>query len=271
MAKEKHYLYVDDSGWRYPDQDQSARNDGMDYFALGGILIRDLDRDKVSSMHSDFCDSWNIKYPLHSSEIRGRRNNFGWLKDDIVNERFNTDLMDFLCELPVMGFAVVVDRKGYNKRYKEKYSGQPWWMCKTAFSILIERVSKHIMNIDRRFKIVCEQCGKKEDRAIAQYFKDLRKDGHPFNPDTSAKYGTSGSELFQQIPYGDPEFHKKKSPFLQIADLYLYPMVKGGYDQDYIPYTVLKNRGKLIDSLLDEKDIPNLGIKYSCFNDSNDI
>jgi len=267
MAKEKQYLYIDDSGWRYPNQDQSARNDGMDYFALGGVLIKDSDRDKVVSMHADFCDSWNINYPLHSSEIRGRRNNFGWLKDEIVNERFNADLMDLLCELPVIGFAAVVDRKGYNKRYKEKYKGEPWWMCKTAFCILIERVSKYMKEQDHRFKIICEQCGKNEDRAIHEYFKDLRKDGHPFSPNTSSKYGATNSlDLFQQVPYGDPEFHTKKSPFLQIADLYLYPMVKGGYDQTYIPYTVLKNRGKLIDSFLDEKDIPTLGIKYSCFD-----
>lgn len=265
MAKEKYYLYIDDSGWRYPDQDQSKRNDGMDYFALGGILIKDSDRKKLAAMHEDFCDSWNINYPLHSSEIRGRRNNFGWLKDDVVNERFSADLMDFLCELPVIGFAAVVDRKGYNKRYEEKYAGQPWWMCKTAFCILIERVAKYTKNLDRRYKIICEQCGKKEDRAIQKYFKELRKDGHPFNSETSSKYGETGVEFFQQIPYGDPEFHTKKSPFLQIADLYLYPMVKGGYDKDYIPYKILKNRGKLIDSLLNEEDIVNLGIKYSCF------
>lgn len=267
MAKEKSYLYVDDSGWRYPDQDQSIRDDGMDYFALGGVLVRDSDRDKISSMHADFCDSWNITYPLHSSEIRGRRNNFGWLKDDIVNERFNAELMDFLCELPVIGFAAVVDRQGYNRRYKEKYQGAPWWMCKTAFCILVERVSKYMRAQDHRFKIICEQCGKKEDRAITAYFKDLRKLGHPFGGDTSAKYGTIGPEIFQQIPYGDPEFHTKKSPFLQIADLYLYPMVKGGYDKNYIPYQVLKKRGKLIDSHLKEEDIANLGIKYSCFGD----
>lgn len=266
MAKEKYYLYIDDSGWRYPDQDQSFRNDGMDYFALGGILTRGSDRDKIISMHSDFCASWNISYPLHSSEIRGRRNNFGWLKDDIVNERFNADLMDFMCELPVTGFAAVVDRKGYNNRYKEKYAGKPWWMCKTAFCILIERVSKHVMKLDRRFKIICEQCGKKEDRAIVQYFRELRKEGHPFDPVTSAKYGAGESELFQQIPYGDPEFNTKKSPFLQIADLYLYPMVKGGYDKNYTLYNVLRNRGKLIDSLLNEEDVQHRGIKYSCFD-----
>lgn len=267
MAKEKYYLYIDDSGWRYPNQDQSSRNDGMDYFALGGVLIKDSDRDKVLAMHSDFCDSWNITYPLHSTEIRGRRNNFGWLKDNTVNERFNTDLMDFICELPVIGFAAVVDRKGYNKRYKEKYAGEPWWMCKTAFSILVERTSKYVQKDDRRFKIICEQCGKKEDRAITSYFKELRKNGHPFSSDTSAKYGTNDVQLFQQVPYGDPEFHTKKSPFLQIADLYLYPMVKGGYDKDYIPYKALKNRGKLIDSLLQQEDISSLGIKYSCFDE----
>jgi hypothetical protein len=267
VAKEKQYLYIDDSGWRFPDQDQSARNDGLDYFALGGVLIEDSNRDKTAGMLSDFYDSWNITYPLHSSEIRGKRNNFGWLKDDVVNERFWNDLTDLLCEIPVLGFAAVVDRRGYNKRYKEKYEGKPWWMCKTAFCILVERVGKYVSRNGQRFKIICERCGKREDREIVRYFRDLRKDGHPFNLETSAKYGSSNAEFFQQTPYGDPEFQTKKSPFLQIADLYLYPMVKGGYDKNYSLYKILKNRGKLIDSVLKEEDVPSLGIKYSCFGD----
>ena len=37
---------------------------------------------------------------------------------------------------------------------------------------------------------------------------------------------------------------------IQIADLVLYPMAKGGYDSDYRPYKKLKESGKLIDCLL---------------------
>jgi hypothetical protein len=53
---------------------------------------------------------------------------------------------------------------------------------------------------------------------------------------------------------------------VQIADLYTYPMARGGYDPDYFPYTQLKDRNKLIDGLLTLEEMPHLGIKYSCFD-----
>lgn len=266
VAKDKYYLYVDDSGWRYPEHENASREDGMDYFALGGILVKGSDRDEFIDKFATFRLKWGIDYPLHSTEIRGRRRKFLWLMDDKQNEQFNKDLLALLCDLPVVGFASVIDRVGYNTRYKEKYQGKPWWMCKTAFAILVERVSKFVGEKGFRFKIIVEQCAKKEDEAIVEYFRALRKDGPPFNTETSSKYGKIGRELFQQIPFGDPEFQTKKSPFLQIADLYLYAMVKGGYDDKYLPYRVLMERGKLVDAIIPPEKVVTHGIKYSCFD-----
>lgn len=266
MAKEKYYLYIDESGWRYPEKEPPARNDGMDYFALGGVLIRGMDRDEVIGKHARFCNAWSIDYPLHSTDIRGRRGDFAWLKDDGVNEKFSRDLLEFMCDIPVVGFAVVIDRVGYNNRYKERYGGKPWWMCKTAFAVLVERVSKYVIERDRRFKIILENIGAKEEKAFIEYFRSLRKEGPPFDTATSAKYGVTGPELFQQVPYGDPEYSTKKSPLVQLADLYLYPMAKGGYDKTYYPYQTLLKRGKLIDALLPQESVETRGIKYSCFD-----
>ena len=53
---------------------------------------------------------------------------------------------------------------------------------------------------------------------------------------------------------------------LQIADLYLYPMAKAGYDASYKPYLALMEAGRLIDSVLPSEDRSLLGIKYSCFD-----
>lgn len=266
MAKEKYYLYLDESGWRDPSKEPITRNDNMDYFAFGGILISDSNRSIVIEKYSEFCERWNIKdYPLHSTEIRGRRGNFKWLKDDELNEKFNKELIEFLCEIPVIGYAAVISRTGYNSRYREKYGGTPWLMCKTAFCILIERVSKFMKNKGHRFKIIIERCGKQEEKSIIEYFRSLRISGMPFDESNSATYGVSSTSLFKEIPYGDPEFHLKKSPFLQIADLYLYPMVKGRYDENYYPYVTLKSNNKLVDSCLSDNELSILGIKYSCF------
>ncbi len=270
MAKEKYYLYIDESGWRYPDKEQASREDGMDYFALGGILVKNSDRNKIIKNYEDFCKLWNIDYPLHSTKIRGKRGSFNWLKDDVVNEKFSKELMEFMCSIPVMGFAVIIDRNGYNRRYKDKHAGQPWLMCKTAFCILIERVSKYMDSQGRRFKIILEQCGKREDQMVIDYFRELRQQGMPFDIGSSSKYGPGETELFKQVPYGDPEFHTKKSPLLQIADFYLYPMVKGAYYKDFFTYKELFDCGKIINSVLTEEEIMTLGIKRSCFDAGTD-
>jgi hypothetical protein len=64
---------------------------------------------------------------------------------------------------------------------------------------------------------------------------------------------------------GEPRGRTKETPMMQIADLFLYPMAKGGYDPSYRPYAKLLENKKLIDGLLKPKDRAQLGIKYSCF------
>jgi len=139
-------------------------------------------------------------------------------------------------------------------------------MCKTAFSILIERVAKYVDSKGGVLKIRFEEAGKKEDRAIMSYYKDLKNIGLPFDDGSSSKYNFLKPSDFQRILKGEPKRQQKKSPLLQIADTYLYPMVKGGYDKNYFPYQVLLSKNKLIDSLISPNDVVNLGIKYSCFD-----
>ncbi|MEN9912895.1 MAG: hypothetical protein RLY66_303 [Candidatus Parcubacteria bacterium] len=265
MQKEEYYLYFDDSGIRFPDKQQMVRSDGMDHFSLGGILIKKSDRSIVIEKYKELRKKWRITYPLRSSDMRGKRGNFVWLSDKTVHDEFFKDLNEFLCTIPVIGFAAVVDRGGYNKRYKEKYKDKRWWMCKTAFNVLIERTVKHVIHKNGLLHIRFEEGGKKEDRAIVEYLKDLKKTGMPFDASTSSKYSPVEAKDFRAVVLGDPRRQMKKSPLIQIADLYLYPMIKGGYDKEYPPYKMLMKENKLIDTHLSNETITTCGIKYSCF------
>ena len=82
MAK-KYILYFDDTGSRNPDHPnhQIVRDDGMDCFGLGGVLVKEEDVDEILEKHKSFCGEWGIDYPLHSYQIRGGRGKFGWLKN----------------------------------------------------------------------------------------------------------------------------------------------------------------------------------------------
>ena len=65
-----------------------------------------------------------------------------------------------------------------------------------------------------------------------------------------------------------PKGRTKKTPMLQIADLYLsYPMAKAGYVASYKPYLALMRAGScLIDSALPPEDRQSLGIKCNCLD-----
>lgn len=266
MSEEIH-LYIDDSGSRYPDRaPKETRRDEMDYFALGGVLINEEDVDEVFAKHKAFCDAYSIDYPLHSWAIRGGREDFGWLKKPEAAFAFLTDLEKMLVSLPIVGIAAVIDRPGYVARYKERYQDRLWLMCKTAYSILIERAAKYARNQNRKLRVFFERAGKAEDRDLIAYARSLKKDGMPFDENNSAAYASLRAEDFREIVRGEPRGRTKATPMIQIADLVLYPMAKGGYDPSYRPYKVLLDNKRLIDAFLAPEDRANLGIKYSCFD-----
>lgn len=266
MEPDEIYLFIDDSGSRDPDhQPAEARDDRMDYFALGGILVRSEDVPELERRHAAFCARHRITYPLHSNKIRGGRGHFGWLKKPENSRLFFPDLDAFMLDLPVIGIAAVIDRPGYVARYREAYAERLWLMCKTAYSILIERAAKYADSQGRTLRVFFEESGKAEDRDLQAYAKSLKADGMPFDGNKAAAYGSLTAADFRRVVRGEPKRRTKKTPMIQLADLMLYPMAKGGYDPAYRPYVDLMAAGRLIDAQLRPQDRPLLGIKYSCF------
>ena len=127
-------------------------------------------------------------------------------------------------------------------------------MDKTAFSILIERSAKYARSKKRRLRVFFEQSGKQEDRDIAEFMKELKNEGMPFDSDNAAAYRGLQADEFRDLVLGEPKRRTKKTPMLQNADLYLYPMAKAGYDASYKPYLALMESGRLIDSALRSED-----------------
>ena len=267
-SSESYYLYIDDTGTRFPDKEPVIiRRDGMDCFALGGVLIKESDKEFIKEAYFSFCKQWDIKYPLHSSEIRSMRDNFIWLEGTAKQrENFLKSLEEFLLSLPVIGFATIIHRPGYNERYAEKYTAERWLMCKTAYTILVERTVRYIKSVSGVLHIRYEEAGKKEDRAIEGYAKDMKNKGMPFNPKTSKKYDALTPDDYKKIIISAPKRKKKTNLFVQIADLYLYPMAKSGYEPSYNPWVKFCENNKIIDTLLKKGDCAQKGIKYSCFD-----
>jgi hypothetical protein len=165
---------------------------------------------------------------------------------------------------PVVGLACTVDRPGYNGRYFELYKKEPWLLCKTAFSVVVERAAKYAHGIDRVLRVHPERCNKTEDRLIRGYYDALKVQGMPFPGAEATKYAPLTAEDFQRLLY-EFEPKNKTSPMAQFADLFLWPICMGGYNASCRPYVRLLADKKLIECHLPKESWPQLASKYSCF------
>jgi len=169
-----------------------------------------------------------------------------------------------MAEHPILGHGCVIDRPGYNARYLPRYGRQRWLLCKTAFSVVVERAAKFALRHGCKLKVFVERSDRKTDRRVAQYYEDLRASGMPFDTRTSDRYAPLDAATLAGTLY---EFRTKKktSPIMQLADLYLWPICMGGYDAANRTFVRLRQDRRLIDNVLDPGDLTALGIKYSCW------
>lgn len=261
-------FYIDDSGTRHPDRKPNTTLHGHDWFALGGVLVDDDKLESANQQITSFRSRWPQlgDAPLHSYEIRGRHENFTWLGyDDTVRKQFLKELEQLLFLLPVIGLACVIDRPGYNHRYRERYGHERWSLCKTAFEVVVERAVKFAHRNNRKLRIYVERSNKTDETALRGYYDSLKNTGHSFNPKTASVYNPLVSVDYSRTLY-EFKTKNKSSKLMQIADLYLWPMCIGGYDKKNRAYSALKDAGKLVDCVLPSKSIIEKGIKYSCFD-----
>lgn len=269
MSTPTYHLFIDDSGSRFIDRPTTPpRQDGLDYFAMGGLLIRAEDVEVAVADLGALRARHNITAPFHSTKMRSKRKEWAWLGTESERERADklyADLKHFLCSINGYATACVVHRPGYNARYGHYPLRERWQICKSAYSILVERMAKIAFKENRKISVYVEQSGKKEDSAIRSYHTDLRNIGMSFNPITSERYAPLSSDCFSSTLLENPNFFTKSLLMGQIADLLLYPLVKGRYDPSYGPYCDLKAAKRLIDDVLLPENA-NCGIKYFCFD-----
>lgn len=259
-------FYMDDSGTRAPNREPLPYNrSAREFFALGGVLIDEEAEAAARQLYGDFCTRWSISYPLHSVEIRHRRERFSWLaRDRFERDRFMSDLSRTLLSLDILGLACVIDRPGYDARYREHYGHRQWHLCQTAFAIAVERAAKFARNMDRKLRVLPERTSKVDDDRLARYYDDLRTSGPPFAKTSSTRYSPLTANEFRETLY-EIRFKTKSSPMTQVADLYLWPIALAGYEPGNRPYVALQSSGRLIESRLSSSQLEVGGSKYSCF------
>jgi len=262
------HLYLDDGGIPCPNRPSSVNERQRDYFAFGGIILKSEQVDSVKQAHEVLTSRYSIGYPLHSYEIRNATNNFVWLGTDAKKrEAFLADLSVFVAALPGHATACVIHRPGYNARYQEQYGQNRWRLCKTAYTIVVERAAKLARRVNRRLLVHVERGGKLEYQLLMQYHREMRQSGMYFDKMRSDKYAPLSTEELNSTVIGKLNFVLKQHPMMQVADLLLYPIVRGRYQPSYRPYQHLVSSKRIVDSFLTATEIETMGIKYSCFDD----
>jgi hypothetical protein len=260
-------FYMDDSGSRDPDRSRTTDPQLVDWFGMGGILVREDDVPALEKEVSDFRARWPYpSAPLHSWEIRTRKQGFAWLRATSAakQRRFIEELTDLMCSLPILVHATVVDRPGYNRRYLQEYGPRRWSLCRTAFKIAVERAAKFARSEGARLRVYVEQSDRPGEKRLKDYFDSLRRDGLPFDRKTSAKYAPmTATELKATLL--EFKVKTKGSLPMQIADLALWPVCHGKYHPDNLALAALTKSGRLLDAKCSESNAL-LGIKYSCFD-----
>ena len=259
-------FYMDDSGTRTPNRkplpfDPHARN----FFALGGVLINEEDEAAARKAFDEFCDRWGLDYPLHSVEIRHSSGRFSWLiRNTDEYQKFMRDLTWLLTSIEVLGLACVIDRPGYDARYREKYGRRQWHLCQTAFCIAVERAAKFARHHGCKLRVMPERSCRSDDQRLVKYYEELRLSGPPFERGSSSAYAPlTAAELAQTLH--EIRFKSKSSPLAQIADVFLWPLVLAAYGENNRACVALREAGRFIESRLTAEEIAVCGSKRSCF------
>jgi hypothetical protein len=62
-----------------------------------------------------------------------------------------------LTSVPVTALACVMDRPGYDRRYRGVYPRSLWHLCRTVFAVAMERAAKYARDLDRPRRVYPEK------------------------------------------------------------------------------------------------------------------
>lgn len=249
------------------------------WFALGGFVVENVYIENIKNSMRSFHDKWQQKLgliipPLHSSDIRSKKDGFEFLKNTQIQQEFLTDVLHLILESPILVVGSVIDISKYEGYVKNNCGhSDVWSFYDTAYPILIERTLKHVIlcNSAARLWVVGEQSGKIEDKKLREIHEKLITSGTAnfFDKNRSEKYAKL--EACEYTRLEQLSLKSKNSELLQLADIVLFaickaPSVYSAEGSWFRTFKDLSDKGKLINNIYDEKNIKNVGLKYFLFD-----
>jgi hypothetical protein len=172
----KYRLYIDEVG----NSDlQSSEDPNHRYLSLTGVIVelgyvRDVFHPRLESLKRDFFDSHpDEPIILHRKELVNKKRPFTCLYDQNNEEKFNTEILNFIEEIEYSVLTVVIDKLKHKQRYTV-WRFDPYHYC---LAILLERYVLWLEQNGQVGDVMAESRGGKEDRRLKGSFQRVYESG----------------------------------------------------------------------------------------------
>jgi len=206
----KYRLYIDETGsHEYSKNDSIPRR----YLGLIGVFVEAEEYERniqprvieLKKMFSSDPDNLTV---LHRDEIVHKQGPFSVLDDETTKNSFNTKLLSLLCDTNYTLCGVVLDKKTHLERYG-RAAVHPYHYC---LSVLLERYTFFLGEIDSRGDVMSEARGKKEDAALRGAYSSFYQNGTFYCPSTKVQARLTSNDIKLRTK-------EKSAEGLELADL----------------------------------------------------
>jgi hypothetical protein len=172
----KYRIYIDEVG----NNDLNSSDDpNHRYLSLTGLVfelnyVKNIVTPAVESLKEKYFDS-HPDEPIifHRKEMINKKYPFIKLKDKIIEEKFNSELLHLLEELDYTVISVLIDKKEHKIKYNTwKYD--PYHYC---MEILLERFFFFLESKSSFGDVMIESRGGKEDIRLKKSFARIYENG----------------------------------------------------------------------------------------------
>ncbi len=241
----KYRMYVDEVG--NPDL-ASSSDPNHRFLCLAGVVF---DLDYVMNVLSPELESLKFRYfgshpddpiILHRKELLYSKPPFSVLKDLILKEQFNIELLQKLTEWDYTVNAVVIDKKEHSEKYST-WRYDPYHYCQ---EVLIERYRLFLDIRKTKGDIMFESRGSKEDMRLKKSFRSIMESG---------THNLSADDLQEHFTSKELKVKSKQANIagLQVADLIAHPVRRWCFKNIFNMHEVSNTFGDKVIEILESK------------------